>query len=161
MLLCLARVELHGVGGVKHIRCSWVQTPGSCQYEHSVPQKGGAGVSRSAVGSPLRCAGLRFEISNTRSYCGWHSDQYPVCGGTVVSLCRQCNPGEPSRASSEGMSGTQHEVFALTRQLESQLGLQDAVLVRQLASVSQTVEHARQHAGLADASGNRWACHVP
>ena len=57
------------------------------------------------------------------------------------------------------MSGTQHEVLALTRQLESQLGLQDSVLVHQLASVSQSVEHARQHAGLADASGKRWACH--
>ena len=57
------------------------------------------------------------------------------------------------------MSAKQHdEVLALTRQLESQLGLQDAVLVHQLASVSRTVEQARQHAGLADAGGRRWAC---
>jgi hypothetical protein len=56
------------------------------------------------------------------------------------------------------MSGTQHELLALTRQLESQLGLQDLVLVHQLASVSQSVEQARQHAGLADAGGRRCAC---
>jgi hypothetical protein len=53
------------------------------------------------------------------------------------------------------MNGTRHEVLALARQIETQLGIQDSVLVRQLALVSQTVEQARQHASLPDANGQR------
>ena len=53
------------------------------------------------------------------------------------------------------MNGAQHEVLDLARQIESQLGIQDSALVRQLAIVSQNVEQARQNAGLPDASGER------
>lgn len=43
----------------------------------------------------------------------------------------------------------------LARQIETKLKLQDSQLVRQLATVSDSLEQARQYAGLPDASGNR------
>lgn len=48
-------------------------------------------------------------------------------------------------------------MLAVARQIDSQLSLRDSELVRQLALVSRSVEQARQHAGLPDASGQRCA----
>lgn len=53
----------------------------------------------------------------------------------------------------------QPSTLALARQIEERLNLKDSQLVQQLTAVSQTLEQARQYAGLPDASGHRYIWH--
>ncbi len=80
-----------------------------------------------------------------------------IASASASALSRGCSQVQISQHSTELIIdlSVMATTLELARQIETKLKLQDSQLVRQLATVSDSLEQARQYAGLPDASGNR------
>lgn len=107
----------------------------------------------------MRLSGADFYLQPGRSLL----EKGALCHKYRLGKRQRFVPRVQPGADQSTQHGTHHRpqrcgmatTLELARQIETKLKLQDSQLVRQLATVSDSLEQARQYAGLPDASGNR------